>query len=210
MLTRKQTVILTFAIFITAVLFHPFNKMSQNSIEQKNDDCKISYINGEEAKQLDIDLMDKNGEYQFEEPQLMELAGLSVASAIMDAYTNEYKPLTNINQYDIPQPALILCGPGNNGGDGLVAARHLKLFGIYEPIVYYPKYDNPRKLFYKNLLKQCESFGIKIIKDLPMIDKEFSKYKLIVDAVFGYSFKGPIYDNSKWKQIFPKINEICK
>ena len=42
---------------------------------------------------------------------LMERAGLAVADAVIGHFT--------------PQPILVLAGPGNNGGDGFVAARHL-------------------------------------------------------------------------------------
>ena len=45
----------------------------------------------------------------FSIDQLMELAGLSVASAVYDAFPDA-------------KAALIVAGPGNNGGDGLVAA----------------------------------------------------------------------------------------
>lgn len=63
----------------------------------------------------------------FSVDQLMELAGLSVASSIESVY-----PRPTYNKI------LVLCGPGNNGGDGLVAARHLKHFG-FDPTMYYPK-----------------------------------------------------------------------
>jgi hydroxyethylthiazole kinase-like uncharacterized protein yjeF len=48
--------------------------------------------------------------------QLMERAGEALAEA---AY-----------RFAGPMPALILCGPGNNGGDGYVAARHLAARGV--------------------------------------------------------------------------------
>jgi hydroxyethylthiazole kinase-like uncharacterized protein yjeF len=48
--------------------------------------------------------------------ELMERAGEALAEAVY--------------RYAGALPALILCGPGNNGGDGYVAARHLKQRGV--------------------------------------------------------------------------------
>lgn len=76
----------------------------------------------------------------------MELAGLACAQTVATCYKKETHPRV-----------LVCCGPGNQGGDGLVAARHLGelksvrfdprisdildatgMFG-YNPTVWYPK-----------------------------------------------------------------------
>jgi len=102
---------------------------------------------------------------------------LSVAAAVAEVYklSEEHTRV------------LIICGPGNNGGDGLVAARHLYHFG-YRPSVCYPK-RTPKPL-YSGLVTQLESLSIPFIpaEDLPHdLSREFD---IIVDAMFGFSFHG--------------------
>ena len=93
---------------------------------------------------------------------------------------------------------LTLCGPGNNGGDGLVASRYLKEFGN-DVEIYYPKKNNKNPLFAR-LITQCENYDIKInekILEKNEYEKIFEHCDIIVDALFGFSFKGEIREPFK-------------
>ncbi|CAL0327352.1 unnamed protein product [Lupinus luteus] len=133
----------------------------------------LSYLTQREAAEVDESLM---GPLGFSVDQLMELAGLSVATSIAEVYKpSEYSRV------------LTFCGPGNNGGDGLVAARHLHHFG-YKPLVCYPK--RTQKPLYAGLVTQLEALSIPFLSvdDLPSdLSNDFD---VLVDAMFGFSFHG--------------------
>ena len=82
--------------------------------------------------------------------------------------------------------ALIL-GLDDSGGDGLVCARHLAIFG-YAVEVVIPK----RKPDLSHLIIQCELFGVKIWTRLDDIESRLEKFDFLVDAIFGFSFKGDV------------------
>lgn len=84
----------------------------------------IKTLGAKAAAALDQELMSSGA---FSIDQLMELAGLSVSQAVFRFQPPSQGPRV-----------LVACGPGNNGGDGLVAARHLRHYG-YHPTVFYPK-----------------------------------------------------------------------
>ncbi|CAG9854179.1 unnamed protein product [Phyllotreta striolata] len=137
----------------------------------------VRYLGQQEAQSIDIELFN---EYSFSVDQLMELAGLSCAVAIEKCYP----------QSELGNKSVMVCvGPGNNGGDGLVCARHLKLFN-YKPIVYYPK--RSERQLYNNLTKQCTLMNIPVIQSLPENSTVECEFGLIVDALFGFSFKPPV------------------
>jgi NAD(P)H-hydrate epimerase len=135
----------------------------------------MKLLSQQEAAAVDQDLMEAPG---FSIDQLMELAGLSVAAAVRDAFP----PSTH-------KRVLCVCGPGNNGGDGLVAARHLVQFG-YEATVVYPK--RPNKPLFVNLAAQMEMMRIPLLDALPASDALSASHDVVLDAIFGFSFAGDV------------------
>ncbi|KAJ3038510.1 hypothetical protein HK097_003151 [Rhizophlyctis rosea] len=134
----------------------------------------LKFIGQALAQQIDAELMNPAvGGFSID--QLMELAGLSVAQAIYKQYDRKTFPRV-----------LVVAGPGNNGGDGLVAARHLVHFG-YRPTIHYPKPTN--KDLYKNLQTQLHNLKVPFTDNLP---DALAKTDLILDAIFGFSFSGEI------------------
>ncbi|CAO3599939.1 unnamed protein product [Absidia cylindrospora] len=130
------------------------------------------------AQAVDEELMSTQGGFSID--QLMELAGLSVAQAIQKSF--------DVSSH----PRVFICvGPGNNGGDGLVAARHLSHFG-YKPSIYYPK--QPNKDIYRRLLTQCENLGTPMV-GMDQFEQHLNgQTDVVVDAVFGFSFHGDVRD----------------
>lgn len=133
----------------------------------------ITYLNQAQAAAIDEELM---GPIGFSLDQLMELAGLSVASAIAEVY--------GVNQYS---RVLVICGPGNNGGDGLVASRHLFHFG-YKPSICYPKRTD--KPVYHGLVTQLQSLSVPFLQADELSSALAGNFDIVVDAIFGFSFHG--------------------
>ncbi|XP_052787632.1 NAD(P)H-hydrate epimerase-like [Mya arenaria] len=140
----------------------------------------LKFLNQTEAQNIDQELFT---EYAFSVDQLMELAGYSCAVAIAKCYPIEEMTKDN-------HAVLVCCGPGNNGGDGLVCARHLKMFG-YKPTIFYPK--RPSKPLFDALYQQCEGMDMPVLSFFPSEAHLITdSYNFVVDALFGFSFKAPV------------------
>ena len=100
--------------------------------------------------------------------RLMERAGEAVAEAIRARYS--------------PRPVVIWCGPGNNGGDGYVAARLLRRRGwpVRVEVLDPPRTDDARAAAgrWKGLTRRLTG--------------ELSPASLYVDALFGGGLSKPL------------------
>jgi len=114
---------------------------------------------------------------------LMENAGTAVASFVL----KEIPWATRI---------VIFCGKGNNGGDGLVAARHLALAGRQLTVLLLGSIEEVKGEARENLDKLHKlTFGAlpkEVTSDKDFADLDLSGTDVFIDAVLGTGFKPPM------------------
>lgn len=122
---------------------------------------------------LDVKRADRNYQYFYEDLYtLMENAGASVRDAVEQ-------------EYGTGNRIVVVCGSGNNGGDGLVAARLLSRSNDVRVCV----------IGGKNRMKTAESrrasgmYAGRLISPDELFD-EISKSNIVVDAILGSGLSG--------------------
>ncbi len=122
----------------------------------------------------------KNSKHSYD---LMEKAGISAASFIERKY----------------KKVLILCGKGNNAGDGYVIANELLKDNI-DVSIYLIEYKfSLDSLHFYNLIKDK-------VKTIINEEIDFNKYDLIIDCLLGTGFKGNL--KLEYENLIKKINQI--
>lgn len=121
---------------------------------------------------------------------LMENAGKNAAAVIH-------------NEYPDRKCFLVICGKGNNAGDGFVIARQLLIAGKEVDILLLDKSDDfsvDAKVNYDICKKlNINTYFIDEISSL-------SQYDVYIDAVYGVGFRGTL--PAKIKSVFKVVNHI--
>jgi len=130
---------------------------------------------------------------------LMENAGLHVVRAMRDRFPDLAK-----------QRVLIVCGKGNNGGDGLVVARHLFNQGIDEVRVTLLAEKEQLKGDAKINFDIAEKMNIPIIEitsneQIPAFRNLVAQADVLVDAILGTGLKDAV--RGLYKNIIESMNK---
>lgn len=118
---------------------------------------------------------------------LMENAG----RGIVDALWGEYDLFSLDTAHSINSFVLFICGTGNNGADGLVAARHLLEQGVPVQIALVGNTSKCSDLF-RLQLERCESMGC--IIDMYDEFNDWSNVAIAVEGIMGTGLTGRLRD----------------
>lgn len=136
-------------------------------------------------KMRELDRM-ATAEYGIASETLMENAGRAVAKEILNVCVPSLTPSPSSPAKLVP---VFCCGRGNNGGDGLVAARILKDAGANpEVFLMAPKKGRDFGGLVLANIERAREKGIKIslvTDDLQPLEKSLSSCNVCVDALLG-------------------------
>ena len=111
--------------------------------------------------------------------RMMENAGAAAARVIRERY-----PLEGVQ-------AVVLCGQGNNGGDGYVVARKLRESGAAVLVV--QALGAPLTAEAQEMMNRADAQGVAVLDFSTMPERALmavEQASLIVDAIFGLGFRG--------------------
>lgn len=142
-------------------------------------------VTAEKMKYLD---RKASQEYGIPSHTLMENAGRAVAQAALEFAA------AGLGKQPAGLKAVVCCGKGNNGGDGLAAARYLKQAGAdVKVFILPPKETGYGELVVKNL-EGAKAAGVPVAmtdKDnLDALAAEFAAADLLLDCLLGVSAVG--------------------
>lgn len=126
---------------------------------------------------------------------LMENAGLVIAQNVKGWLGNV-----------VQQQILVLVGPGNNGGDGLVAARHLHDWGarVHIHLCSERSYDDANYVIVRERGIPCTITSED--QDLSNLDSILSSSDVVIDALFGTGKLRPL--EGAVKQILARLSQV--
>ena len=128
---------------------------------------------------------------------LMERAGRAVARAARELAGGAYG-----------RRAVVVCGKGNNGGDGLVAARQLGRWGLRTTVVLLEDPDELREPAATNARRLDEVPGVRVRTfDEHGLRRELARADVAVDAIFGTGFRGMPED--EWAAAIADLNDVA-
>ena len=106
---------------------------------------------------------------------LMEIAGRSAAQEALKLWHND------------PGLVSIFCGRGNNGGDGMVVARYLHIWGVPVSVCLVDKSSDAKMSTEEGQVnrKILEKLGVEIVGADHSPATELTECTLVVDALFG-------------------------
>ena len=139
---------------------------------------RIVYGFGEVILSEEVRAIDINSEfYGVSRLQLMENAGRGVALEVE-------------KRVQKGASIVIYAGPGGNGGDGLVAARHLAYSGYIVEVVLVSKPSDIRSSETMHMYKIVESMDISIKLQHGLREPSISSPDVVIDALLGVGLRG--------------------